>query len=248
MITLLDWATIFVSPLVCIAVLAVIWVYGLRNGTDGHSRGGLVSTLLLGWWVLAFVMSYLEVFASNPYSIIPSLTIAAGILLPIVVGVALLQGWPLVGEAVDKVPVYFLIGLQFYRAFGIVFLAYYSVGMLPGEFALPAGLGDVVVGISGPVVGYLFYAGHGWARKAGMIWNVFGVLDLVVAVTMGFLSSPSKFQAVAFDHPNTLISVYPLVMVPVFAVPLSIILHFAAMKGILGTKGSSPKLDSKSPS
>ena len=60
-------------------------------------------------------------------------------------------------------------------------------------------------------------------------WNLLGLLDLVVAVTLGFLSSPSPFQMLAFDAPNDLITAFPLVMVPAFAVPLSVILHLASL-------------------
>jgi hypothetical protein len=60
-------------------------------------------------------------------------------------------------------------------------------------------------------------------------WNVLGLLDLAVAITTGFLTSPSPFQAFSFDAPNELISAFPLVMVPVFAVPLTVILHVASL-------------------
>jgi hypothetical protein len=60
-------------------------------------------------------------------------------------------------------------------------------------------------------------------------WNVLGLLDLAVAITTGFLTSPSAFQAFSFDAPNELISAFPLVMVPVFAVPLAAILHVASL-------------------
>ncbi|MDA0230307.1 MAG: hypothetical protein O3B21_08965 [Proteobacteria bacterium] len=41
---------------------------------------------------------------------------------------------------------------------------------------------------------------------------------------MGALTSPGRIQLLANDAPNALISAYPLVMIPTFAVPLSIIL------------------------
>jgi hypothetical protein len=59
--------------------------------------------------------------------------------------------------------------------------------------------------------------------------NLFGLADLVVAVTTGFLTSPSAFQLFAFDLPNELISQFPLVLIPVFLVPLSVLLHLASL-------------------
>jgi hypothetical protein len=52
-----------------------------------------------------------------------------------------------------------------------------------------------------------------------------GILDLVVAVGTGFLTSPSTLQQLALDNPNTAITSYPLVLIPTFLVPASIILH-----------------------
>jgi len=72
-------------------------------------------------------------------------------------------------------------------------------------------------------------AGYPGAERLVLSWNLFGLLDLIVAVTMGFLTSPSPLQLLSLDAPNELISAFPLVMVPVFAVPLSVLLHLASL-------------------
>jgi hypothetical protein len=59
-------------------------------------------------------------------------------------------------------------------------------------------------------------------------WNILGLLDLAVAVTTGFPTSPSPLQMYSFDLPNELITAYPLVLVPVFGVPLGVLLHVAS--------------------
>jgi hypothetical protein len=52
---------------------------------------------------------------------------------------------------------------------------------------------------------------------------------LVVAVTAGLLTSPSPLQLFAFDLPSELVSRFPLVLVPVFLVPVSVLLHLASL-------------------
>src|SRR6266581_3800783 len=94
------------------------------------------------------------------------------------------------------------------------------------------------VGLAAPVVGYLFYKGARWSCLAVLSWNVAGILDLVVAVATGFLSSPGPFQVLALETPNELITAFPLVLVPVFAVPLSILLHLAALKRLKAVLGA----------
>ncbi len=65
-----------------------------------------------------------------------------------------------------------------------------------------------------------------------MLWNWFGLSDLAVALTTGFLSAPSRFQILSLDAPNFLIGSFPLVMIPIYAVPLSIVLHLASLSKI----------------
>jgi hypothetical protein len=62
-----------------------------------------------------------------------------------------------------------------------------------------------------------------------MWWNILGLTDLIIAVATGIASSPSRIQVTAFDQPNVLIAMYPLVLVPVFLVPLWILLHIASL-------------------
>ena len=73
---------------------------------------------------------------------------------------------------------------------------------------------------------------HRARGSAGLLraWNMLGIADLVVAVTTGFLTSPSPLQLLALDRPNELISSWPLAMIPVFLVPLSLLLHLASLK------------------
>jgi hypothetical protein len=73
-------------------------------------------------------------------------------------------------------------------------------------------------------------------------WNVLGLTDLAVAVTTGFLSSPSPIQSLAFDNPNTLITAFPLVMIPVFLVPLAVLLHLASLAKLRQTEASSHEI------
>ena len=71
-------------------------------------------------------------------------------------------------------------------------------------------------------------------RNEGLVtaWNVFGILDLVVAVTTGFITAPSPLFT--YQPPNELISVFPLVLIPVYFVPLAVLLHLASLAKLHG--------------
>jgi hypothetical protein len=151
--------------------------------------------------------------------------IAFAIVIPIVTGLFILLSTPRFKAVVEAVPQSWMTGVQVYRALGAMFLALWLQGRMPGEFALPAGTGDVIVGVTAPIVAWLNAIRSPAAPAATLVWNVFGIGDLVIAVGTGFLASPSPYQMLAFDRPNELIAQYPFVLVPIFFVPLSIILH-----------------------
>jgi hypothetical protein len=117
------------------------------------------------------------------------------------------------------------VASQVYRIGGGIFLVLWADGRLPWQFALPAGIGDVTTGCFAVVVAALLAQKSPRALRAAYGWCLFGIADLVVAVAMGGMTSPGRVHVLAFDAPNLLISSYPLVMVPTFAVPLALMLH-----------------------
>ncbi|HYH69836.1 MAG TPA: hypothetical protein VEX16_00855, partial [Methyloceanibacter sp.] len=56
---------------------------------------------------------------------------------------------------------------------------------------------------------------------------IFGLADLAVAVSAGFITAPSPLFA--YEPANTLISIFPLVLIPTFLVPISVLLHVASL-------------------
>jgi hypothetical protein len=117
------------------------------------------------------------------------------------------------------------VAAQIYRVAGGIFLVLWADGRLPWQFALPAGIGDVATGSFAVVVAALLARKAAGAHRATYAWCLFGIADLVVAVTMGAMTSPGRAHLLALDAPNLLISSYPLVMIPTFAVPLALMLH-----------------------
>ncbi|HUU25073.1 MAG TPA: hypothetical protein VMW68_05855 [Methyloceanibacter sp.] len=158
---------------------------------------------------------------------LPSIQYAIG--LPILVGALLIWRSSLIGEIIDAVPQSWLIGVQLYRALGLIFLILYATGSLPGLFAWPAGLGDILVGVLAPVVAIAYARAPQQNGDIVSAWNWFGIGDLVVAVGTGFVTAPSLLQPFAVEPANQLITNFPLSLIPTFLVPLSILLHVASL-------------------
>lgn len=126
-------------------------------------------------------------------------------------------------------PRQWVIAVQVYRVEGVIFLILYASNLLPGMFAVPAGAGDVAVGLLALAIGIDISGRQQIRSRTVLLWNLFRIADLIVALATGFLTSPSTFQRFSFDHPNELISVFPLVLIPTFLVPLAIVLHIISL-------------------
>lgn len=186
----------------------------------------VAAAVLIGWFILSSTLGVLKVYEAVADRI-P--TIQYGILLPILLGGVVIARSSAVGGVLDAVPLQWLTGVQLYRALGGIFLVLYGAGQLPGLFAWPAGLGDVLVGVLAPVVALAYARGPGNNGDLVTAWNIFGLLDLMVAVGCGFATSPSPVQLAAFDRPNELITAFPLVLIPTYLVPVSVLLHLVSL-------------------
>src|SRR5207302_1651356 len=113
-------------------------------------------------------------------------------------------------------------------------------GNLPTAFALPAGIGDVIVGLLALPVAVYLRSGRRGGRGLAIAWNLLGILDLVNAIALGFLSAPDPLQLIVPDRPS-LIGGYPTVMIPAFAVPRSILIHALSLRQLLRAGAGAPK-------
>ena len=73
-------------------------------------------------------------------------------------------------------------------------------------------------------------AALGPGRCKAVAWNIFGLSDFAVAITTGILSTPGPLQIFGLDIPASLAGTYPIVLIPVFAVPTSILLHALSIR------------------
>ena len=95
------------------------------------------------------------------------------------------------------------------------------MGSIPGNlhpaFGIPAGVGDILVGVSAMPFAYFLRRGFGWSKYALVVWNVLGIADLVMAVSLGLITSPG--------FGISTMSTFPWILVPTLGVPLALILH-----------------------
>lgn len=218
---------------------ALAWAQARLPRDDGSARSlALLMPLAVTLWLfVALTLAAAGVFAAAPDGPLPPI-ITYGILAPIVLLGPVVMFSAAFGRLLDALPQSIIVGFQAYRMLGLLFLFAHAEGLVPAVFAYPAGLGDILVGLTAVTVALALRRGsrHGTAYVVG--WNALGIGDLVLAVSLGFFSSPGRLQLLALDAPNVAIGLYPLVMVPVFAVPLSILLHFASLRKLARERAS----------
>jgi hypothetical protein len=234
------WMSVLITgSAVLMAVVIGAGFYRSAKEPEGTGNRPAVTWLVLGllgvWLVLALALSVSDFFIPGPGQRVPRL---AYTLIPLAAGVGLLGFSPAFRRAIGRTPQPWLIGVQFSRILGGIFLIGYAQGTFPGEFALPAGIGDVLVGLLAPVVAALVATNHPWSRQLAVLWNIAGLTDLALAVTLGVLSSPGPLQRLAFDTPNAAISTYPFVLIPAFLVPLLILVHLYSLHGLVSNRGA----------
>ncbi len=127
---------------------------------------------------------------------------------------------PVFRQIVRAIPETWLVGIQAIRVAGFLFLALMDMRLLPAEFALPAGYGDVTVGL---------------LALGAIGWNALGLLDLVSALTTGIIYIGPFAAQVAASGGSPLYLNYVLI-IPSFGVPLFALLHVYSLFQILSAR------------
>jgi hypothetical protein len=222
------------ARLMTYALIAVgLWL-GLERTdlTPGQRRTTWLAVMVpfTLWVAIAWSAAINGVFRTGA-SALPLLPLA--IFLPVIIGAPLLLLSKRAGQVLNAMPPTWLVALQLYRVNGSVFLAAGLSGLLPGMWALPAGIGDVLTGLFALPAAIAVATGTAQGRTAAIIWNIFGLADLALAVSLGFITSPGPFQLIVPNVPGIGAGAYPNVLTPAFVVPSSVLLHALSLRQLM---------------
>ena len=180
------------------------------------SYGKLATGLMVAWFIFALSAAALHLFQNDANRIGVGVGIAA--LAPIV----LFSLWFAVSQRFRQftlsVNPTILTAAQAWRI-GFTFVLLEARGVLAAVFALPAGYNDMAIGVTAAFVAWMLAnPGH---RNSFVLWQVLGIMDLMLAVTLGTTAS-----LISPHGPTTVaMTVLPLSLVPTFLVPLFAIFH-----------------------
>jgi hypothetical protein len=195
-----------------------------------ESRGGTrraVAITLTVWFLLVISLGLAGAFVGPPGT--PPLPIAIGVAAPLLLFFALLRLSQSFREFVLSLDLKVIAGIQAWRWAGLGFLSLYAHNVLPAVFALPAGLGDMAIGGAAPWIILKLLRQPRFAASGTFIrWNILGILDLIVAVSIGAMSAFVATGATGEISTAPMASL-PLLLIPAFLVPLFLMLHTAAL-------------------
>ncbi len=223
---LLAWLIILPTAAVVVAMFAVMW---RERTTTRTAVVAVIAGAVLAAWAGVTLTLALRGFYSPPETLsFPPVGIQLAISLA---GLALLLVTsPSLRSLLTNQKN--LIRLNAWRLVGGVFLVLMVTGQMPAPWALPSGIGDVIVGLAAfPVAARLDRPGGG---KLAIFFNLFGLADLVVAIGLGIMTNPGPAQVFHTTPTSELATRFPLALVPTFLVPLAFVLHFVSLWQLFG--------------
>lgn len=186
-----------------------------------------VALVLALWFALVILLGAAEAFVTPPG--VPPLPIAVGVTVPIALFLIALASSPAFRATVLALDVRVSLAIQAWRFAGFAFLALYVYDVLPRSFALPAGLGDMAIAVTAPLMLLAVIRRPRFAAsKTLAVWNLLGILDLVTAVATGALSS-TLATGVPGEITTAPMAQLPLLLIPAYLVPIFVMLHVVAL-------------------
>ena len=238
----------YVAPIVLAVALGLaVWLPRLvARGAEAaglppatRRRVILSTSFVLGaWLLLALLTAPTEVaLDANGRGTVPLAFAVFGTasLVAALGALALSDSWRRTVAAIQPAS---LVATQVFRIVGLLFVVLWTTGSppapftLPAHFALPAGWGDFAVGLAAPLVALALARQAPGARALALGWNTLGLLDLLAAVGLGTGYLLQVLRPGVPAEPAGAMTVYPLVLIPTFGVPLGVILHLYTFRAL----------------
>lgn len=219
----------YLWTLVVGGVVALPVLTGLVAFRSKGLRALAFAAAWLAWTAASALLARQGFFSAHPGSANPAIPVAVvgGAALLVLASRVPAVASRLAGPATLVVP-------HALRLAGGAFVIALALGRLPAVFAIPAGLGDMAVGVAAIAI-----ARAPAVSSRSLVWfNILGLLDLVVAVSLGALAAPGPLNLIRVEPTSLAVSLLPLVLIPVTAVPLCIALHLVSLSQLRASRSA----------
>ncbi len=108
----------------------------------------------------------------------------------------------------------------------IVLFGLFTHNMIPELMTFEGRNYDIMLGITAPIMGWLFIKNK-VNKRVLVLWNIVGLGFVLFILVNGILSAELPFQQFAFEQPNRGINYFPFVLLPATVVPIVIWTHIS---------------------
>ena len=134
-----------------------------------------------------------------------------------------------------------LVAIHVFRLVGVFFIILYFYHMLPTDFALSAGIGDIVTAILAVPVARMISKEKPWHTTAVYAWNIFGILDILTLLVIAVISANRAFVTGVHGDLDEMAK-FPFVWFPAFAPATILFLHTAIFRKLYQIRVAKAKL------
>ena len=186
-----------------------------------------VTLALFAWLLIVVSLGAAGAFVGRPRT--PPIAIGIGVTAPLVLFFAWLRLSRAFREFLHSLDLRLIAGMHAWRWAGLGFISLYAHKVLPAVFALPAGLGDMAIGFAAPWMVLALARQPDFAASRRFVrWNILGILDLIIAISIGTVSA-SLATGAPGEISTAAMGTLPLLLIPAFLVPFFLMLHATAL-------------------
>ncbi|HUH71558.1 MAG TPA: hypothetical protein VLZ05_23355 [Mycobacterium sp.] len=234
------WAMVLVGLIGTTATICVMLWHGALTAGLGRGTATRVSSAVVicwGTWVLASVLlADADIYRFEPTRPVPWLPVG---MVGALAAALLFARIPVVSRILAQLDgLWRLTVPQIFRVVGATFLVVMALGQLPAVFALPAGLGDIAIGVEAVFVACNLR--RGVVGQQAVWFNILGLVDLVVALGIGFAAAPNAIRLLLVSPSTQAVSLLPVVLIPTTVVPLAAALHLASLRTLRAVRETAP--------
>ena len=220
-----SWLNFFFIAITLVTYLFI--VSSLIFGSDRvRKRMHAIALLMLAWVIFQSTLSlnrwYMDREAMPPHLAFPVATTLVILSLLLFTGrgkrfISGLSLQTLTWLHVIRIPV----------EIALYWLAFYK--QVPWSMTFYGHNFDIIFGITAPIMAYGYFQKGWFSLKVLKIWNILGVISLLIIVITAFGAAPSPIQAWDFERPNYAVTHFPYSWLPSFIVPAVLFSHLVVL-------------------
>ena len=205
---------------------------GIQVGSQALANGKQIQHRyrigMLSWFAMLAILS-LSGFISDFTSFPPKMGIV--LMVPLISLILIFRSTNLDAILVN-IPPQWLLYIQFFRVPVEIFLWFLFLdGALPERMTFEGYNFDILAGITGPLFAYYCFSGTSLRKTILRVWNISCLLLLFNIVSIALFTLPTPFQYFTAED-NTIVTTFPIVLLPGILVPIAYYMHFFSLRQI----------------